>query len=131
MTQHAELIARLEAELDEMEGVSAKHWADLAREAIAALQAMEPSGCDSCPHTVGDAYQRDCAYPDCSPDKPSVQAMERKPMTDAEVADGFCETSRHARFVGAFKDGVHFAEAFHGIQPPQSIIDVQPNVKGE
>ena len=21
--------------------------------------------CDQCPHTVGDSYQRDCAYPDC------------------------------------------------------------------
>jgi hypothetical protein len=31
-------------------------------------QAQEPAaGCTTCPHVVGDAYQRDCAYPDCTP----------------------------------------------------------------
>jgi hypothetical protein len=26
-----------------------------------------PPGCKQCPWTVGDTYQRDCGYPDCSP----------------------------------------------------------------
>jgi hypothetical protein len=25
----------------------------------------EPKNCQSCPHEVGDTYQRDCAFPDC------------------------------------------------------------------
>ncbi|MGZ3235748.1 MAG: hypothetical protein ACXU8A_00060 [Burkholderiaceae bacterium] len=28
--------------------------------------AASPAGCKQCPHVIGDAYQRDCQYPDCS-----------------------------------------------------------------
>lgn len=38
------------------------------------------TGCGQCPWTVGDTYQRDCDFPDCSPRwKPSQVETERKP----------------------------------------------------
>lgn len=33
----------------------------------AVVKATQPPGCNQCPHAIGDTYQRDCAYPDCSP----------------------------------------------------------------
>ena len=46
---------------------------------------------------------------------------ERVPMTDAEVVDGFCKRPHNVQFVSVFSDGVRFAEAHHGITPPESI----------
>lgn len=50
----------------------------------------------------------------------ALQALERVPMTDAEVVDGFCKRPHNVQFVSVFSDGVRFAEAHHNITPPES-----------
>lgn len=57
--------------------------------------------CKDCPHTVGDAYERDCAFPDCW-SVPLEKCPEcnnhggRIPPTDCNNCDnnGFIETDR-------------------------------------
>jgi len=112
MSQHAELISKMHS----LAGIVSQDFIDAVADA---LQAMEPPGCDSCPHNVGDAYQRDCCYPDCSP-----KATERKPMTEEDMSDIAYSCSGNGETSG-FRWGEfgRKIEAFHGIQPP--------NVKGE
>ena len=47
-----------------------------------------------------------------------IDALEaqRKPLTDEELMDAFCITPNIFQFVQAYKAGVRFAEAAHGIK---------------
>lgn len=42
-------------------------------------------------------------------------ARMREPLSDDAILHGFCKTPHTNQFVGAFKAGVRFAEAAHGI----------------
>jgi hypothetical protein len=42
-----------------------------------------PPGCKQCPWTVGDTYQRDCGYPDCSPGTAQPPDPEWQPIETA------------------------------------------------
>lgn len=42
-------------------------------------------------------------------------ARMREPLNDDAILHGFCKTPHTNQFVGAFKAGVRFAEAAHGI----------------
>lgn len=42
--------------------------------------------------------------------------IQRGPLTQAQVVDGFCSTPHEVQCVGAFSDGVRYAERTHGIK---------------
>ena len=44
------------------------------------------------------------------------EAAQRKPLTDEEILNKYCVTPNAHQLISAFKAGVRFAEAAHGIK---------------
>lgn len=73
---------------------SRREWDDaLTQHQVAVAPRRSLVGCHTCPHVVGDSYQRDCAYPDCAPaTPPSPPAQSAKCLT----CNGHGMLSNHA-----------------------------------
>lgn len=86
----------------------------------------DPPGCKQCPWIVGDIYQRDCGYPDCSPVRP-----ERDLNQMIVYYDHGCDVDSTITADIAREDAPVIAKALRALKadispPPQLVPSVEP-----
>jgi hypothetical protein len=101
------------AEHDCLLDVDEKAWKALVENRGGCRCFLSPP-CGACSNPISEEEMNEVGYTYTTPQQPST--VVRKPLTDEEILNEYCATPNIHQFISAFKAGVRFAEAAHGIK---------------